>query len=61
MTSSRKTIILVDDSQANLTQGRYMLSTFYHVIPVPSGKKLFEVLEKVIPAIILLDIEMPEM
>jgi putative two-component system response regulator len=33
----------------------------YNVFPIPSGKKLFELLEKVSPDLILLDIEMPEM
>ena len=61
MSNTRSTIILVDDVQANLTQGRNMLSTFYQVIPAPSAKVMFEILEKVTPDLILLDIEMPEM
>jgi len=35
--------------------------TFYQVIPALSAKAMFENLEKVIPDLILLDIEMPEM
>ena len=61
MSNTRSTIILVDDVQANLTLGKNMLSTFYQVIPAPSAEIMFEVLEKVTPDLILLDIEMPEM
>jgi len=56
----RKKIILVDDYMPTLTMGRNMLKTFYEVYPAPSAAKLFEILEKVTPQLILLDIEMPE-
>jgi len=59
--NTRKTIILVDDNLANLTQGKNLLRTFYKVYPAPSAAKLFETLEHVIPDLILLDIEMPGM
>ena len=61
MASTRNTIFIVDDNQTNLTTGRNMLMTFYQVIPAPSAQVMFENLEKVIPDLILLDIEMPEM
>jgi len=61
MDNTRLKIILVDDNAANLTIGRNLLRTFYEVYPAPSAAKLFEVLENVIPDLILLDIEMPEM
>ncbi|MCL2743289.1 MAG: response regulator [Planctomycetaceae bacterium] len=38
-----------------------MLKPFYEVFPAPSAAKLFEILEKVLPDLILLDIEMPVM
>ena len=57
----RSKIILVDDIMANLDQGRMMLKTFYEVYPAPSAAKLFEILESVIPDLILLDIDMPVM
>jgi putative two-component system response regulator len=41
--------------------GRNMLKTFHEVYPAPSAAKLFEILENVLPDLILLDIEMPEM
>ena len=52
---------MVDDNITSLTAGKNMLSTFYQVIPVPSAEKMFEALQKVIPDLILLDIDMPEM
>jgi putative two-component system response regulator len=53
--------MLVDDNMANLTIGKNMLKEIYEVYPLISGAKLFEVLGKVTPDLILLDIEMPEM
>ena len=57
----RNRIILVDDNLVNLTLGRNMLKTFYEVYPARSAAKFFEILEKVFPDLVLLDIEMPEM
>ena len=59
MEKTRNKIIMVDDVRANLTIGRDLLKTFYEVYPVQSAEGLFEILEKVIPHLILLDIEMP--
>jgi putative two-component system response regulator len=56
----RHKIIMVDDNKATLNQGRNMLKSFYEVYPAVSAAKLFEILENVIPDLILLDIEMPE-
>jgi putative two-component system response regulator len=61
MTNGRQTIFLVDDNLANLTAGKTMLKEHHNVFSIPSGAKLFEMLEKVTPDLILLDIEMPEM
>jgi len=61
MDNTRQKIILVDDNLANLTIGRNLLKTFYEVYPAPSAAKLFEILDNIIPDLILLDIEMPEM
>jgi len=52
---------MVDDNLANLSIGRNLLKTFYEVYPATSAAKLFEILEHIMPDLILLDIEMPEM
>ena len=57
----RKIVIIVDDSLTNLNLARNALSMKYDVFTVSSGKKMFQILEKVTPDIILLDIEMPDM
>jgi putative two-component system response regulator len=54
-------IVLVDDDYVNLTNGKNVLKEQYEVLTVPSGAKLFELLEQTTPDLILLDIEMPEM
>jgi putative two-component system response regulator len=61
MKNGRQTIFLVDDNMTNLTAGKTMLRAHYDIFSIPSGAKLFEILEKVTPDLILLDIEMPEM
>jgi putative two-component system response regulator len=61
MKNERQKIFLVDDNMANLTAGKNMLKADYDIFSIPSGTRLFEILEKVTPDLILLDIEMPEM
>ena len=61
MESIRGKIVIVDDEKVNLTEGGNILKTFYEVYPAPSAAKLFEILEQVLPSLILLDIDMPEM
>ena len=61
MENNRETIIMVDDDITNLAVGKKNLAWKYNVFTAPSGEKLFLILEKVTPALILLDIEMPEM
>ena len=61
MENTRNKIILVDDAKANLAMGRDLLKTYYEVYPAPSADRLFELLENIIPDLILLDIEMPGM
>ena len=61
MNDTRHKIIFVDDNVANLNIGKNMLKAFYEVYPAPSAHKLFEILENVVPELVLLDIEMPEM
>ena len=57
----RHKVIIVDDNPISLSLGRNLLRSFYEVFPATSGQKLFQILEKIIPELILLDVEMPEM
>jgi len=57
--TKHETIIVVDDDITNLTAAKSTLSQKYNVITAPSGEKLFLLLEKVTPELILLDVEMP--
>jgi len=59
--SSRKKIIIVDDNASYLSVVRVLLKPFYEVYPAPSAAKLFEVVKKFIPDLVLLDVNMPEM
>jgi class 3 adenylate cyclase len=61
MASGKETIILVDDNPSNLRTGKNVLSEKYNVFTAPDAATLFELLEEIEPALILLDIEMPEM
>lgn len=56
-----KTVFVVDDNAVNLSVAKDALKEQYRVRTLPSAIKMFEILEKVIPDLILLDIEMPEM
>ncbi|MDR0273377.1 MAG: response regulator [Clostridiales bacterium] len=57
----RKTIFVVDDNDTNLSKAEEGLEDFYDVMTIPSGARLFTILKKIKPHLILLDIEMPEM
>jgi len=56
-----KKIIVVDDNVENLTAIKNTLKEQYEVYPSPSAVKMFDLLEHVLPDLILLDVEMPEM
>jgi len=58
---TRRTIIAVDDSSTNLISCKKVLRDTYEVFTVPSAQKMFELLEQVIPDLILLDVQMPVM
>jgi putative two-component system response regulator len=55
------TIFIIDDSDTNLATAEEALEDYYNVMTMPSAAKMFSLLEKVTPNLILLDIEMPEM
>jgi putative two-component system response regulator len=56
-----KTIFTVDDSDTNLSIVKKALENHYRVYTMPSAQKMFSLLEVIIPDLIMLDIEMPQM
>ena len=58
---NRRIIMIIDDDSTSLTMGKTILEQTYTVYPIPSGERFFKILTKVIPDLVLLDIEMPEM
>ena len=56
-----KHILIVDDNKANLTAAKTALADNYKTTAVVSGAQALKFLEKNIPDMILLDINMPEM
>ena len=56
-----KTIFIVDDNDTNLLKAEEALENLYRVMTLPSAAKMFDLLENVVPDLILLDIEMSGM
>ena len=61
MGNRREIIIMVDDDIINLATAKNSLADNYILFTASSGDELFLLLEKVMPALILLDINMPGM
>ncbi len=61
MESIRKTVLVVDDNISSLTTAKNLLKARYEAYPVSSADRMFVILQKVLPDLILLDIEMPDM
>jgi len=60
--TEKKKILLVDDSEVDLLSTKSMLSKEYEVITAKSGKEaLNQLINKLVPDLLLLDILMPEM
>jgi putative two-component system response regulator len=55
-----KTIFVVDDNDVNLLTAEKILSDQYNVFTLHSASDMFELLNDVVPDLILLDIMMPE-
>ncbi|MCL2204219.1 MAG: response regulator [Defluviitaleaceae bacterium] len=55
-----KTILIVDDNSTNLLVAENVLSPYYEVITALSASLMFELLEDIIPDLILLDVLMPD-
>ena len=61
MTRTQKKIIAIDDNMTNLTAIKNILKPVYEVYTASSAARMFELLTKVKPEMILLDVEMPEL
>ncbi|MDR2522628.1 MAG: response regulator [Synergistaceae bacterium] len=61
MDRERPMIMIVDDDVTNLKAAKNSLVDFYEVFTVPSAEKMFDLLQRNIPKLILLDINMPGM
>ncbi|MCL2670139.1 MAG: response regulator, partial [Syntrophaceae bacterium] len=59
--SRRETIVMVDDDITVLRVADNNLGNKYNFFTAPSGAKLFHILKRVTPDLILIDIEMPDM
>ncbi|MCL2589971.1 MAG: response regulator [Betaproteobacteria bacterium] len=59
LTPARQIIVIVDDNVTNLNVARNILREHYDTYALTSGTILFNLLEKITPDLILLDIEMP--
>ncbi|MCL2055265.1 MAG: response regulator [Oscillospiraceae bacterium] len=57
----RKTIFVVDDNTTNLTAAEEALGGQYRVVALSSAEQMFKALNKIVPDLILLDVEMPKM
>ena len=57
----QRTIFVVDDNSTNLSVAEEALENQYRVITLSSAEKMFTILEKITPDLILMDIEMPGM
>ena len=61
MDNERMMVMIVDDNIANLKIAKNALAKSYEVFTVPSAAKMFDLLERNKPKLILLDIDMPGM
>ncbi|GHT57403.1 response regulator [Bacteroidia bacterium] len=55
-----KTIFVVDDNETNRIAAKEALDATYRTFAMPSAERMFSLLDKITPDLILLDIEMPE-
>jgi len=56
-----KKIFVVDDNLTNLLMAKNALINHYQIFTMPSAMKMIELIKKITPDLILLDIKMPEM
>ena len=56
-----KTIFVVDDNATNLVMAKSALNCAYNTFTMLSAAKMLSLTKKIMPDLILLDLEMPEM
>ena len=56
-----KTVFIVDDSETNLMAAKQALDGNYKSYALISAEGMFKLMERIVPHLILLDIEMPGM
>jgi CheY-like chemotaxis protein len=56
-----QTVFIVDDNDTNLIMAASILENDYMVLTMSSAERMFKIIEKKRPHLILLDIEMPGM
>jgi len=56
-----KTIFIIDDNETNRVAANNVLNDTYKTFPLPSAERMFKMLSKITPDLILLDVDMPEM
>lgn len=56
-----KIIFIVDDNATNLVTAKNALVGHYKTYALPSAERMFNLLDKIMPDLILLDVDMPEM
>jgi len=61
MSIRQKRVIAVDDNLTNLITIKNILKTLYETYTASSAAKMFDLLTKIKPDLILLDVEMPEL
>lgn len=61
MENTTRTIFVVDDNKSNLVTALDALSSYYTVLTFDAGVRLLNTMEKKMPDLILLDVQMPEM
>jgi len=56
-----KTIFVVDDVETNLMAAKAALDDTYRTFALPSAARMLKLAEKIMPDLILLDVDMPDM
>jgi putative two-component system response regulator len=55
-----KTVFIVDDNSTNLLAAKMALGDTYRSFALPSAAKMFKLMQRITPDLILLDVDMPE-